>query len=140
MAICAFVAQAALEVLRSISAVSLAGYLQLIVSGVSVVNAIGIRPLTVSAEWIITKGTPNFTYAWSIELPTASATTSSLTRIVSAGSGILRTALISTTASDAVTTNLTSSIFVFVRYAGVPNLFDGKYQESNQPKRRTWPT
>ena len=123
-----FVSTANLEVSASV---------QLVVSGSIVKNAIGLKPLTVSASWLTPIGT--FTYNWTFELPTASSTSANVTRIASAGSGVLGIALMSAFLSNALGSNVASSLAIYVRNVRVPNPFDGNFQESNQAKRRVWP-
>jgi hypothetical protein len=138
--------QVVLEVVRVdsgtgvVSAVSLTGRLQLLVSGVSVVNALGLRPLTVSAEWIVSGGASAFSYAWSFELPTSTSAVSAVTRTFSAGSGFLGVVRVSALVSDASAASLTSAFVVHLRRAGVPNPFDGRVVYESQAKRRLWPT
>ena len=130
--------QGILEILSVSSAnIEVSASVQLVVSGVTVKNAIGLTPLTVSASWLTPVGT--FTYNWTFELPTGSSTSANVTRIASAGSGVLDIALMSAFLSNALGSNVASSIPIYVRNVRVPNPFDGKFQESNQAKRRVWP-
>lgn len=122
------------------AAITMTARLQLIVSGVSVVNAIGLRALVVSAEWIISGGVSAFSYNWSFELPVASASTSAITRTFSAASGDLRTVLVSAVVSDASGASVTSAFLVHLRYVRMPAVFDGRVQIENQAKRRLFPT
>lgn len=131
--------QGILEVLfvSDVSVVSLSAYVELTVSGNVVKNAIGLKPLAVSAQWITGAGT--FTYQWDFELPVGSSTTSAINRTFSAGSGLLDRSIMSAFVSNDAGSSVGSSIAIYVRHAGIPNPFDGKFQESNQSKRRVWP-
>lgn len=130
--------QGVLEVLSvSAAAAAISGTITLRVSGVNVTNAIGLKPLTVSALW--TTGSAGFTFNWVFELPVGSATSADITRVFSAGSGILGQSILSGLVSNAAGSSLISSAIIYVRNVGTPNPFDGKYQESNQAKRRVWP-
>jgi hypothetical protein len=134
--------QVALEVLRKdlAAAVSLTGTLALVVSGVPVANALGLAPLTVSASWSLSGGTSPFTYAWAFELPEASSEASAVTPVFSAGSGVLQTSRLSALVSDASGAEVSAAALVHLRRVQTPNVFDGIFQESNQAKRRLWPT
>jgi hypothetical protein len=119
---------------------ALTARLQLLVSGVLVANAIGLRPLTVSALWSVSGGATPYTYQWLFQLPTGSATTSTVTRHVSAAGGDLRTVVVSVLVSDAGAAQVTSRFLVALRCVHTPNYFDGRVQPENQYRRRVWPT
>jgi hypothetical protein len=119
---------------------ALVGSLQLIVSGVTVVNAIGLKPYTLSALWTASGGGAPYTYSWLFEQPAGSATASAITRSVSAGSGDLRQQRLSAVLTDSGGIALASAVLLHVRHVAVPNLFDGHVQEASQRRRRVWPT
>jgi hypothetical protein len=119
---------------------ALTAALQLLVSGVTVVNAIGLRPFTLSALWTASGGGAPYTYSWLFEQPTGAATASAITRSVSAGSGDLRQQRLSAGLTDSGGTALASAVLLHVRHVAVPNLFDGHVQEASQRRRRVWPT
>jgi len=130
--------QGILEVLSvSAAEIQVSAYVELTVSGNIVKNAIGLKPLAVSAQWITGAGA--FTYKWDFELPAGSSTASAVNRTFSAGSGILDRSIMSAFVSNNLGSSVGSSIAIYVRHAGVPNPFDGKFKESNQSKRRVWP-
>lgn len=131
--------QGILEILSvSAAATALSAYVELTVSGAVVKNAIGLRPLAVSAQWITGAGT--FTYQWDFELPVGSSTASAIARSFSAASGDLRRSIMSAFVSNNAGSSLASSIAVHVRHVREPNVWDGKVQIENQAKRRLWPT
>ncbi len=121
------------------AAVTMTAYVQLIVSSVSVANAVGLRPLAVSAEWVVSGGTSPFAFQWLANDPTASATTSAFTRTYSAGSGAPYNTLVSARVSDASGTTVASSFLVQLRFVRSPNPFDGRFVVESQKTRRLWP-
>jgi hypothetical protein len=134
------ITQGLLEIIsKSTAATSVSGSLVLTVSGVVVRNAIGLKPLTVSAEWNVTGGLSNFTYQWLFEIPTGSSTSANITRSFSAFSNTPPRSIVSAFVSDAGGSSIASTIAIYLTHAGFPNAFDGHFKESNQPKRRVWP-
>ena len=117
----------------------------LVVSSVSVVNAIGHVPLTVSAEWRVCGGAGPLSYHWSFEGVSqmagfaSTATTSSVTRTYTTGGGSLERHRVSARVVDVGGVSTTSAFYVHVRARRAPSEFDGKVVIESQRRRRVFP-
>jgi hypothetical protein len=121
-------------------AASLTAFVQFIVSGVSVVNPIGLAPLTVSAEWVVSGGSGTVTYAWAFASPVSSFTTSSVSMLFPGAGGLVFGQRVgSATVADATST-VASSFLLHPRAVTVPAVFDGNVVIESQAKRRIVPT
>ena len=130
--------QGVLEVLYVSAVATVSGAsLVLSVSGIQVTNAIGLKPLTVSASWSITGASAGAAYQWVFELPAGSSTSANITRSFSAFSGVPGRNILSAVVT--LSAAFSSSVAIYVKNAGFPNSFDGNFIESNQPKRRVFP-
>lgn len=139
------------EVFMALSAPSalpgFSAFIEMQVSGVSVVNAMGLTPFEVSFEYVDPGGSfTGGTFSWVFsdvgnEVGFVSTDTgSSVTRTYTAGGGQFEirgiTATISSTGGESNTTVFT----VRPRAQQNPTPFDPNYQHEAQTKRRVWPT
>jgi hypothetical protein len=135
----ALITQVVLEVLvgEGLSAEASGTFLQHIVSGVSVINVIGLAPLVVSSDWITPPG--GATFSWIGSNTAFPATTSGVGYTVSGTvSGSFERIVFEGTYSNA-TTSFTSTFIVHTRHQQVPTPYDGPYQGESQYRRRIFP-
>ncbi|HXH10796.1 MAG TPA: hypothetical protein VNP04_13670 [Alphaproteobacteria bacterium] len=141
-------AMVTLSALQQSGPVSLAAVVRFTVSGVSAINPIGLRPLNVSAEWLVINGTAPFTYHWSFEYPSSVSTVSAITRNFSGASGLQGLVRVSAaigddlsgSASEASSARIVTAFFVHLRQATMPNVWDGMVVYESQHRARVWPT